>query len=87
MLGGPGRGYFQGAGFKGREADCSMQTTPMDALPSFGFAGYSVSLYNIQYNLVIEHQGFMQGVVVGALAPLEKPLTQRMHSILSVYSR
>ena len=46
MLGGPGRGYFQGAGFKGREADCSLQTTSMDQLPSFGFAGYSVS-YNV----------------------------------------
>ena len=26
----------------------------------------------------IESQGFIQGVVGGALAPLEKPLTQRM---------
>ncbi|KAI6660329.1 Integrin alpha [Oopsacas minuta] len=42
MLGGPGRGFFQGAGFKGRDADCFLQTTPMDNLPNFGFVGYSV---------------------------------------------
>ena len=51
LLGGPGRGFYQGAGFKGRDADCSLQTTPMDELPSFGFAGYSVSVsHSSQWN-------------------------------------
>lgn len=44
MVGGPGRGYFQGAGYKGKDAGCSDSTTPMDQLAEFGYIGYTVSL-------------------------------------------
>ena len=44
MIGGPGRGYFQGAGFKGRDAGCYDSTTPMDQLDELGYIGYTVSI-------------------------------------------
>ena len=46
MISGPGRGYFQGAGYKGRDAGCSDSTTPMDQLSDYGYIGYTVSEYS-----------------------------------------